>query len=183
MTEPLLPRVASGDPAAVREVLDRYGGLLWSLARRFLNDPTDAEDAVQEIVIELWRHAERFDPSLASETTFVAMVARRRLIDRVRGKMRQPPSEPMFEEDLRAGEVPPDRLEVADEVARVTAALATLPEAQQRSVRLAVFDGLTHQRISEMLELPLGTVKSHIRRGLIGLREKLGVTTDEEASP
>lgn len=173
MNPPLLPLVAAGEPGAVAAVIERYGGLLWSLARRTLRDPTEAEDAVQEIVIELWRHAERYDASVASETTFVAMVARRRLIDRLRGQARQPRVEPIPESDLRAEEPPPDRLEAEDEISRVSDALAHLPEAQQASVRLAVFDGLTHQRIAEVLQLPLGTVKSHIRRGLANLRDRL----------
>src|SRR5436190_14026687 len=85
---PLLGRVAAGDEAAVRECLARYGGLVWSIARRF--EPSDAEDAVQEIFLDLWKSAARFDRAVASETAFVAMIARRRLIDRRRTRGRRP---------------------------------------------------------------------------------------------
>ncbi len=80
----LLQRIAQGDESAVPACLAAYGGLVWSLARRYASDPSDAEDAAQEVFIELWRHAGRFDPAVASEATFVATVARRRLLDRAR---------------------------------------------------------------------------------------------------
>src|SRR5215813_10857739 len=87
----LLARVAGGDPGAVRDCLARYGGLVWSIARRF--EGGDAEDAVQEIFLDLWRSAARFDPQIASEPAFVAMIARRRLIDRRRTRQRRPITE------------------------------------------------------------------------------------------
>src|SRR5829696_165972 len=74
--EPLLHRIAAGDSAAVEEFLDRYGGLVWSLARRFTSNRQESEDAVQDVFIELWRKAPRYDASLSSEATFVAMIAR-----------------------------------------------------------------------------------------------------------
>ncbi|HEY1068798.1 MAG TPA: sigma-70 family RNA polymerase sigma factor, partial [Pirellulales bacterium] len=90
MPDVLLPRVAAGQPSAVDECLARYGGLVWSLARRHTNNTSDAEDAVQEIFIDLWRSAARFNPQAASEATFVAMIARRRLIDRRRKQSSAP---------------------------------------------------------------------------------------------
>jgi len=86
----ILERVAQGDPSAPAECIDRFSGLVWSLARRLCASASDAEDAVQEIFIDVWKSAGRFDPSIASETTFVAMIARRRLIDRGRRRMRRP---------------------------------------------------------------------------------------------
>ena len=86
VNESILQRVAAGDMAAMQECIDRYGGLVWSLARRLSLSPAEAEDGVQEAFIELWKHAERFDPEVASETTFVSMIARRRLIDRRRSR-------------------------------------------------------------------------------------------------
>ena len=75
---------AAGDRDAIQDCMKAYGGLVWSLARRMLNDPEEAEDIVQGIFVDVWKNAERFDPNRASETTFVAMIARRRIIDKVR---------------------------------------------------------------------------------------------------
>src|SRR5438132_13118196 len=93
-TEDLLPRVARGDGVAVEQCVDRYGGLIWQIALRFSATRADAEDAVQEVFIDLWKSAARFDPTRASETTFVAMIARRRLIDRKRAHDRAPKQVP-----------------------------------------------------------------------------------------
>ena len=87
---PILERVARQEPGAVDEMMKRFGGLVWSLARRSCPDATEAEDAVQEIFVEIWRTAGRFDSSIAGEATFVAMIARRRLIDRTRRRTRRP---------------------------------------------------------------------------------------------
>src|SRR5678816_3425476 len=91
----LLGRVAAGVPGAVDECIARYGGLVWTLARRFSSNSADAEDATQEIFLDLWRSAARFDPIAASETTFVALIARRRLIDRRRRRQRRGDTEPL----------------------------------------------------------------------------------------
>ena len=84
VSDSLLNRVAAGEMAAMQECINQYGGLVWSLARRFSASAADAEDAVQEVFITLWKYASRFDESKGSETTFVSMIARRRLIDRLR---------------------------------------------------------------------------------------------------
>ncbi|MHC4784427.1 MAG: RNA polymerase sigma factor, partial [Planctomycetota bacterium] len=89
MAESLLQRVAAGDMAAMQECIDEYGGLIWSLARRFCPSPAEAEDAVQEVFIALWENASRFDDSKGTEVTFVAMIARRRLIDSGRKHQRR----------------------------------------------------------------------------------------------
>jgi RNA polymerase sigma-70 factor (ECF subfamily) len=85
----ILQRIASGDRTAVDDCLKAYGGLVWSIARKMLRNTEEAEDAVQEIFIDIWKNAERFDASRASETTFVAMIARRRLIDKIRYSTRR----------------------------------------------------------------------------------------------
>lgn len=165
----VLERIGRGERDAVAECLDRYGGLVWSLARKF--DPANAEDAVQEIFIDLWRNAVRFNPEIASEATFVSMIARRRLVDRARKRVRTLPTSPLPEE-MNLEKAEGDRqLTVADEVAKIRNRLGEL-RPEQRTVLEMIFDkGMTHNDVSTTLGMPLGTVKAHARRGLLRLRE------------
>jgi RNA polymerase sigma-70 factor (ECF subfamily) len=177
LERPILHRVAAGETAAIQECLDRYGGLVWSMARRFTKQPAEAEDAAQEVFIELWRKADRYDPSLASEMAFVAMIARRRLIDRSRRKQSALPTEAL-EEDPRLEERDRrlDHVDVCDEAARAAAALSRLKPDQQRVLELSIYEGMSHEEIARATKLPLGTVKTHARRGLARIREWLGVS-------
>jgi RNA polymerase sigma-70 factor (ECF subfamily) len=171
LTEPdvaLLGRVARGDPGAVRDCLARYGGLVWSIARRF--EAHEAEDAVQEIFLDLWKSAARFDPTLASEPAFVAMIARRRLIDRRRTRQRQPTTEAITTEPPIADHARgPDACAEARQAAR---ALDQLRPEQRRVLVLATH-GLSHGEIAAQTGMPLGTVKAHVRRGLQSIRAAL----------
>ena len=167
-----LQRIAAGDAAAVQECLDRFGGLVWSVARRFTYDAAEAEDAVQEVFVDVWKSAGRFDPERSSEAAFIAMIARRRLIDRRRKKERAPDSqslelEPPSEQDTL------ERVEVCDEAERAVKAMAHLRPEQRKVIELSIYHGLTHEQISKTANMPLGTVKTHARRGLIRLRELL----------
>jgi len=174
MSQALLARVANGDAAAVREALDTWGGLVWSIARRMLGTTQDAEDAVQEAFIELWRHAGRFDESLGTEAQFVATIARRRIIDRMRRNRARPAMEALPETLAAVAEGEAESLaERADESERAQWALAKLGADQQQVIRLAVLEGQTHTEVAAATGLPLGTVKTHVRRGLIRLRKLL----------
>ena len=174
MPDSTLRRIAQGDRAAVRDCIARHGGLVWSLARRWSGDGPDAEDAVQEVFIRLWSNAARFDPSVASETTFVAMIARRVLIDRRRQRARHPAPGPLPEGLASDGSDPPDRIERLDEADRAGRALEALGDDQRRVLTLAIHGGLTYDEIARRTGLALGTVKTHARRGLINLRRALG---------
>lgn len=172
--KPVLPRIAAGDTSAVDECLQRYGGLVWSLARRRCADVQLAEDAVQNIFLHLWKVAATFDESIASETTFIAMVARRRLIDYQRKQMSKKDFVQCEFDHLEMESVDPSaKIEISEEAARAVKILSQLPADQQTVIRLSVFEGLSHSRIAEQTGLKLGTVKTHIRRGITKIRESL----------
>lgn len=164
--EALLPRIASGDPDAVGACLQRYSALVWSLARRFWSDVATIEDVVQEIFIELWRCADRYDPLKASEATFIATIARRRMIDRRRRTSRAPLIEDVMDQDIGVRDESLDQVEISDEARLAREALDQLRPEQRKVILMSVVDGLTHPEIASKTGLPLGTVKSHIRRGL-----------------
>jgi RNA polymerase sigma-70 factor (ECF subfamily) len=184
MATPLLPRIAAGDERAVSECVARYGALVWSLVRRWSPDGTDAEDAVQEIFVDLWRTAARYDTARTSEAGWVAMVARRRLIDRARRRTRQP----VLAEWPEAFDVADDSERDVDREMRAEqarAVLRELPAAQRQMLELSLVHGKTHDEIARETATPLGTVKSHIRRGLQRARELLaarGMTDGGEHS-
>jgi len=167
-SSPVLARVAAGDALAVRECLARYGALVWSIARRF--EPGDAEDAVQEIFLDLWKSAARFDPQIASEATFVAMIARRRLIDRRRAHRRRPATEQLAETPIPDTALRPD---ASLEAAKAARALGQLRPEQRQVLVLSTCHGMSHGEIAAHTGMPLGTVKAHARRGLSSIRAAL----------
>ncbi len=174
----LLPLVASGNPDAVRACLDRYSGLIWSLARRMCPTTADAEDAVQEVFVSVWKSADRFDPRQGSEATFIATIARRRLIDRTRRRKRRPDTSAADESqfqfaDTRSASPAGEAISIAEESAVAAQAIRELSPDQQRVLRMSVLHGLSHEKIAQATDLPLGTVKTHIRRGLIKVRRML----------
>lgn len=174
LDQPLLQRIASGDKAAVQQCIERYTGLVWSLTRRMSLNTADAEDAVQEIFVEIWRNAYRFDPAVASETTFIAMIARRRLIDRKRRAARQK-DRAALDEGSAGGVTPTQSVasELGEEAANAARVLQELSSEQQRVLRLSLIQGLSHEKIATATGMPLGTVKTHARRGLLRIRQML----------
>ncbi len=185
MSDAILQRIADGDQQAVSDCIERYSGLVWSLSRRFLNNDADAEDAVQEIFMELWSSAKRYDPTVASEVTFVSMLARRRLIDRRRRLSREPERESIDDHSYALSEDGQRVLEQSAETQRVLVALSELKPEQQEVISLSSWLGMSHSAIAEHTGLPLGTVKSYISRGLLAVRESLGESGTEpgRASP
>jgi RNA polymerase sigma factor (sigma-70 family) len=153
----------------------RFGGLVWSLARRCGLPEAEMEDAVHEIFTELWQNGHKYDPKIASEAAFVAVIARRRLIDRRRKLGRRPAAQELNESFTLPDTVPPaiGSIEIAEEADAAARALAALSSGQQKVLRLSVYEGLSHELISRATGIPLGTVKTHARRGLIRLREML----------
>ena len=137
----------------------------------------DAEDAVQDILVELVRSAHRFDASKAGEATFIAMIARRRLVDRTRRRSRDR-SEPATDhlqglEDSLGPERASNRAQFGEDARRAMDAMDLLSDEQQRCISLWACHGLSHEKIARATGLPLGTTKAHIRRGLLRLRKAM----------
>lgn len=176
MAKAILQRIAEGDKTAVQECLDTYGGLVWSLARRMLGYSDDAEDAVQEIFIDVWKNAERFDEAQASETTFIAMIARRRLIDRIRRIQRQPNVDSLDDILVEPSRNYDQEMQISVEANQAAEAMRVLRPEQRQVLQLSIYQGLSHQEISNLTGMPIGTVKTHARRGLLQIREALGLS-------
>jgi RNA polymerase sigma-70 factor (ECF subfamily) len=174
---PLLPRIARGEAGAVNDCVRRYGPLVWSWARRMSPSRADAEDAVQEIFMQLWKSAATFDANRCSERGFVAMVARRRLIDRLRSQR----ARRGLEVALSPADFDADTaswLQNDPDAQRAAQLIAALPEDRRNVVLLFLAYGCSHSEISERTGMPLGTVKSVVRRSLMLIRAQLGLRVD-----
>ena len=169
----ILQRIGDGDSSAVEDCIDTYGGLIWSIARRFTNNPGDAEDAVQDIWVAIWKNAAKFDPSIASEKTFLTMIARRRLIDRLRKADRRPKLTAFAEDGPDPSGDQHVRMEKSAEASMATRHLDVLKPEQRRAIELSIYYGMSHREIAEQTNIPIGTVKSHIFRGLALVRKSL----------
>jgi RNA polymerase sigma-70 factor (ECF subfamily) len=174
----LLARASGGDGAAVKECLARFGPIVWGLARRMSPSRADAEDAVQDVFLDLWTHGHRYDAARASPEGFVAVIARRRLIDRARAARRRPATDsldtPAHDDAPQLETVGHDGgVEVAAEAALAARALDALRPEQREVLRLTVAEGLTHEEVAGRTGMPLGTVKAHARRGLQRIRQRL----------
>ena len=182
----LLQLIARGDPTAVARCIDEYGGTIHALAMRYLKYlGEDVDDAVQEVFVEIWRSAPRYDPHLGSEPAFIATIAHRRLTDRQRrAQSRRTTSldaAPIPQED-RQHRVP-DTAAASDDLRAAAAAFDRLDRDEQQVLWYSLYQGFTHERIAAATQIPIGTVKTRIRRGLARLRELLdGVHHQREAA-
>jgi len=169
----ILERIGEGDALAVQECIDQYGGLIWSVARRLLGNHSEAEDAVQDVFVELWKTAERFDGKLSSEKSFIVMVARRRIIDRLRRHTRRIDTHSVEDDLVEPASDQHRTIERSAEASMASRALEDLPEDRRRVLELSIYQGMSHSEIANAIGMPIGTVKSHITRGLAAVREKL----------
>ena len=169
----LLAMVARGDEAAFAAVYDQVGALVFGLARRIIKDPAQSEEVTQEVLLEVWRTASRFDPSLGSARSWLMTMAHRRAVDRVRA------AQASAQRDARASLVTTDYDVVAEEVEarmdaqRVRRCLNALTELQRESVTLAYYGGYTYREVAGLLGVAVGTVKTRMRDGLIRMRDCL----------
>ena len=178
MAHTILTKIAAGDRTAVEECLNRYGGLVWSIARKMLRNSDEAEDAVQEIFVDVWKNAGRFDETKASEATFIAMIARRRLIDKIRHSARRISADSLDDVLLEPFTRADKDVQTAIEAQQAAEAMRNLRPEQQQVLRLSIIQGMSHQEIADATGLPLGTVKTHARRGILQVREFLGLGTN-----
>lgn len=169
---PILPRVAAGEPRAMNLCVTHYGPLIWGIVRRYIKDTAEAEDLVQEVFTEVWKKAASFDPAIASEATYIGLITRRRSIDYLRRQGRQPGFEPLAAaESIPTPTAQPTSITCDPETVR--SSVATLPADTRELFHLFFEDGFTHPEIAQKTGLPLGTVKTRLRRGLITLRDHL----------
>jgi RNA polymerase sigma-70 factor, ECF subfamily len=184
----ILQRISNGDQSAANDCVDEYGGLIWRLARRYLDRAeSEVEDAVQDVFLELWLHADRFDPSKGSEAAFVATLAHRRIIDRQRKISTQRRHERKSANELTSSNRSIPSLAADHEGANqgplygkeLANGFDKLPETEQTALWMSAYRGLSHRDISEITDVPIGTVKSRIRRAMIRLTKTiLGESAD-----
>jgi RNA polymerase sigma-70 factor (ECF subfamily) len=179
-----LARVASGDQAAFAQLYDRLSGPLYSLAVRMLGDAAEAQDALQEVFLQIWRRAANYDAKQSSVFSWATLMTRSRVIDRLRARGRRlrvvaasTDDENRLEAAVEASVGPSgaDTVEGNDEAERVRSIVKKLPAEQRQAIELAFFSDLTHHEIAAQLNQPLGTIKARIRRGLLKLRERIAV--------
>jgi RNA polymerase sigma-70 factor, ECF subfamily len=173
----LLRRAGRGSEEAFAELYDRLAPLVLGIARQVLRDPAMSEEVTQEVFVELWRLAARHDEHRGSVTSWVATIARRRAIDRVRSE--QSARSRLEREEAKRVIAPPQpeaQVELSLEAARVRRALTRLTEAQREAIELTYFGGRTYREAAVLLGVPEGTMKTRIRDAMIRLRDELGAS-------
>jgi RNA polymerase sigma-70 factor (ECF subfamily) len=169
-----LSEVGRGSRAAMEQVYQKTSAKLFGICLRILGSRSEAEDALQDIYISVWRKAGSFDPARASPITWLATLARNRAIDRLRASGSRPTSGIEEASDVAdPGEDALTRLEARQESGRLHGCMDELEERQSTAIRAAFFNGLTYSELAERTKVPLGTMKSWVRRGLIRLKECL----------
>ena len=184
----LLELISKGDSVALSELYERHSRLIYGLLLRLLNDSDDAEDILQDVFVQVWRKASTYKPELGSPKNWVVRIAHNRGINLIRahrsrgknvqvsisdeenGAMNSPE---LIEDSLLGGAISNERMEM------ITGAMSNLPKDQAALLDMAFFQGYSHSEISEALKLPLGTVKTKIRNGLLSLRHQLGFLKSE----
>ena len=167
-----LERLQRGDSKALEELFDRYAPLLYPMVLRILRSPSDAEDTLQEVWLQVWKRVATFDASRGTVAAWLVMLARSRALDRLRSLGSRRSAETRAEAEPRTppadASVSASRRQLSE---RVASALARLTPEQRQVIEIAYFEGLSQTEIAKRMDAPLGTVKSWTRQGLTRLRE------------
>ena len=172
----LLRAIAAQDRAALADLYDLAGGVLFATALKMLGDTHEAEEVVQDVFVQIWTKAATFDASLGAPFHWALGITRNRCIDRSRARQRRSRLLDDVGEETKAAVAADSGAAVGlngEELGNVRSAVRSLPADQRQAIELAFFGGLTHQEIAEQLREPLGTVKARIRRGMLKLRDTL----------
>ena len=167
----ILARIADGENGSFELLIEKYGNLVWSIGKKFLYRQSDLEDAVQEVFIAIWKSADKYDASKAKEITFVSMIARRRFIDHLRKISKHKNLESIDDDNSGHQLYKESILNESTDLQLVKNAIQSLDIDDQELLNLSVYQGYSHSEISKLLNLPLGTVKTRIRRNLIKIKE------------
>jgi len=175
----LLSRVADGDQSAFSDLYDELSGRVLGLVTRLLKDRAQSEEVTQEVFLEVWQQATRFDRARGTASSWILTMAHRRAVDRIRA------AQSSHDRDTKVGirdfetdfDSVSESVEIRIEHERVSRALARLTEFQRQAVQLAYYGGYTHSEMAERLGVPIGTVKTRLRDGMIRLRDEMGVTS------
>ena len=172
-----LERMARSDPDALADLYDRHARVVFSLAFRILRDQGDAEDVVQEVFSQAWKQAGRYDTRRGHVIGWLLTMTKSRAIDRLRSRRVRPDAvvdESAVLDLPDRAELPDAQLEWAGRASQIRSAFEGLPLLQRAAIELAFYEGLTHAEIADRLEVPLGTVKTRIRQGLLKMKDRLG---------
>ena len=171
----LLGRVARGDQAAFEQLYEHVAGPVYGLVLRVVRDPAQSEEVAQEVLVDVWRLAARYDEKRGSALAWVMTLAHRRAVDRVRSAQAAADREERAARPEREHDEVAEYVEARLEREQVRRCLGTLTDLQRESVTLAYYSGYTYREVAELLQVPLGTVKTRMRDGLIRMRDCLGV--------
>jgi RNA polymerase sigma-70 factor, ECF subfamily len=172
----LLVQVARGDQDAFEAVYDRLAGPVYGVIRKVLRDPSQSEEVTQEVLLEVWRNATRFNPAVGGAATWVMTIAHRRAIDRVRATTAAAGREQKVADVHTPHDEVAEAVEANLDAERVRRCLDALTEVQRESITLAYYGGCSYRQVAEQLAVSLGAIKTRIRDGLIRMRDCLGVS-------
>jgi RNA polymerase sigma-70 factor (ECF subfamily) len=171
----LLANVARGDHAAFEAVYDQLAAPVFGVARKVLRDPAQSEEVAQEVMLEVWRSASRFDSSRGSAVAWVMTIAHRRAVDRVRSENASTAREQKLAVDQVSGDDVFELVDTALDRQRVRRCMGSLTGLQAEAIKLAYYQGYSYPEVAGLLGVALGTVKTRIRDGLIRMRDCMGV--------